>query len=70
MTNRWLVAYAILTVTLLSAQKAVAVEPLSTKELAEHWIHYAKDTQAKDAICVRYRQSFIDGALATDEQHK
>ena len=69
MTNRWLVAYAILTVTLLSAQKAVAVEPLSTKELAEHCIHYAEDTQGKDAIfCVRYIQGFIDGAVATDER--
>lgn len=69
MTNRWLVAYMILAIMLVSAQKAAAVEPLSTKELAEHCIHYAEDPEGKDAIfCVRYVQGFIDGAVATDER--
>jgi len=54
---------------LLSIDKAVAVEPLSTKELAEHCVHYAENPDGEDAIfCVRYVQGFIDGAVATDER--
>jgi len=54
---------------LLSIEKAVAVEPLSTKELAEHCVHYAENPTGEDAIfCVRYVQGFIDGAVATDER--
>ena len=54
---------------LLSIDKAVAVEPLSTKELAEHCFHYAENPTGEDAIfCVRYVQGFIDGAVATDER--
>lgn len=54
---------------LVSLQSANAVEPLSTRELAEHCIHYAEDPEGKDAIfCVRYVQGFIDGAVATDER--
>jgi hypothetical protein len=69
MMNRWLVAYTILIAMMVSANKANAVEPLSTKELAEHCIHYAEDLLGKDAIfCVRYVQGFIDGAVATDER--
>jgi hypothetical protein len=45
------------------------VEPLSTKELAEHCLQYADDPEGEDAIfCVRYVQGFIDGAVATDER--
>lgn len=59
----------IVLVALLSIEKAVAVEPLSTKELAEHCIHYAENPTGEDAIfCVRYVQGFIDGAVATDER--
>ena len=48
---------------------AAAVEPLSTKELAEHCLHYHDDPEGTDAIfCVRYVQGFIDGAVATDER--
>lgn len=54
---------------LLSIEKALAVEPLSTKDLAEHCIRYAEDPTGEDAIfCVRYVQGFIDGAVATDER--
>ena len=69
MVNRVFVAYVILVAALLSTQKAAAVEPLSTKELAEHCVHYAEDPDGEDAIfCVRYVQGFIDGAVATDER--
>lgn len=69
MTNTWLVAFATLLTILLSPQKAAAVEALSTKELAEHCIHYDEDPIGEDAIfCVRYVQGFIDGAVATDER--
>jgi len=52
-----------------SIEKADAVEPLSTKELAEHCIHYAENPTGEDAtFCVRYVQGFIDGAVATDER--
>lgn len=54
---------------LLPIDKALAVEPLSTKELAEHCLQYADDPEGEDAIfCVRYVQGFIDGAVATDER--
>jgi len=69
MANRGLVACLILLAMLLSAEKAAAVEPLSTKELAEHCVHYAENPTGEDAIfCVRYVQGFIDGAVATDER--
>lgn len=69
MPNKRLVAYLILLAALLSTEKAAAVEPLSTKELAEHCIHYAENPVGEDAIfCVRYVQGFIDGAVATDER--
>ena len=58
-----------LAVPLILADKARAVEPLSTKELAEHCIYYADNPTGEDAIfCVRYVQGFIDGAVATDER--
>ena len=54
---------------LLPIHNAAAVEPLSTKELAGHCIHYAEKPTGEDAIfCVRYVQGFIDGAVATDER--
>jgi Ssp1 endopeptidase immunity protein Rap1a len=63
-----LAGFAVL-MALTSIEKAVAVEPLSTKELAEHCIHYAENPTGEDAIfCVRYVQGFIDGAVATDER--
>ena len=53
----------------LPIHDAAAVEPLSTKELAEHCAHYEEDREGKDAVfCVRYVQGFIDGAVATDER--
>jgi len=69
MENRGLVACLISLAALLSTEKAAAVEPLSTKELAEHCFHYAENPDGEDAIfCVRYVQGFIDGAVATDER--
>lgn len=54
---------------LQSTRDAIAVEPLSTRQLAQHCTHYFKDREGKDAIfCVRYIQGFIDGAVATDER--
>lgn len=51
----------------LISDRAGAVEPLSTPELAEHCALYYDDRDGKDAIfCVRYVQGFIDGAVATD----
>lgn len=69
MTNKWFVAYMVFVVSLLSANQGHAVESLSTKELAEHCIHYYDDPDGEHAIfCVRYVQGFIDGAVATDER--
>ena len=69
MANKRFVSYLILVAALLSAPKTAAVEPLSTKELAEHCVHYAENPKGEDAIfCVRYVQGFIDGAVATDDR--
>ena len=51
------------------AQRAEAVEALSTEELAEHCEIYINEPDGEDGIfCVRYIQGFIDGAVATDER--
>lgn len=51
------------------AQRAEAVEALSTEELAEHCEIYLNEPEGEDGIfCVRYIQGFIDGAVATDER--
>ena len=51
------------------AQKAIAFEPLSAKELAVHCGDYRKTPESLDAqFCVRYIQGFVDGAIATDLQ--
>lgn len=57
------------TLLLLVADRANAIENLSTPELAEHCAFYYEDREGKDAIfCIRYVQGFIDGAVATDER--
>lgn len=54
---------------LLLSPFALALEKLSTPELAEHCALYYEDRDGKDAIfCIRYIQGFIDGAIATDER--
>lgn len=65
-----LISSALFAVALaLIAPTATAVEPLSSKELAEHCVHYNDSPTGKDAIfCVRYVQGFIDGAVAMDER--
>ena len=69
MISKLFVAFVTTLIVLLPLRSADAVEPLSTKELAEHCLHYAEDPDGKDAIfCVRYVQGFIDGAVATDER--
>lgn len=69
MANSRLAVFVVCMAALLSAKKAAAVEPLSTKELAEHCVHYAENPIGKDAVfCVRYVQGFVDGAVATDER--
>ena len=69
MTPNQFVSFITTLMVLVPLQSADAVEPLSTKELAEHCLHYAEDPDGKDAIfCVRYVQGFIDGAVATDER--
>jgi len=69
MANRRLVAYLIMVAAILSTAKTTAVEPMSSKELTEHCVHYAENPKGEDAIfCVRYVQGFIDGAVATDER--
>jgi len=46
----------------------LAVESLSSAELASHCIRYRTAPNGEDGIfCVRYIQGFIDGAVATDE---
>ena len=51
------------------AERAEAVEALSTEELAEHCEIYLNEPDGEDGIfCVRYIQGFIDGAVATDER--
>ncbi len=52
---------------ILLAERAGAVEPLSTPELAGHCAFYYEDREGEDAIfCIRYVQGFIDGAVVTD----
>jgi len=69
MVRRLLPIRLTLLALILPVTKAIAVEPLSTKELAEHCVHYAERPAGEDAIfCVRYVQGFIDGAVATDER--
>jgi len=64
----WLVS-GLLLLAFLPIQDVAAVEPLSSKDLAEHCMHYAEVPDGEDAIfCVRYIQGFIDGAVATDER--
>lgn len=56
-------------VVMLTTDRAMAVEALSTEELVSHCIEYDNDPEGKDGIfCVRYLQGFIDGAVATDER--
>lgn len=50
-------------------QSALAITPLSAKELASHCALYPKNPDSLDGqFCVRYIQGFIDGAIATDAQ--
>ena len=61
--------YGLVSLTFLPNLDVAAVESLSSKELAEHCVHYAEAPDGEDAIfCVRYIQGFIDGAVATDER--
>ncbi len=53
----------------LLADRAYAVEALSTEELVSHCVYYEDDPEGTDGVfCVRYIQGFIDGAVATDER--
>ena len=53
----------------LLADRAHAVEALSTEELVSHCVYYEDDPEGADGVfCVRYIQGFIDGAVATDER--
>ncbi len=53
----------------LLADRALAVEALSTEELVSHCVYYEDDPEGADGVfCVRYIQGFIDGAVATDER--
>jgi hypothetical protein len=63
-------AIAFLTLAILAlSPAAMAVEKLSTDELASHCVHYLNDPDGTDGtFCVRYIQGFIDGAVATDER--
>ena len=62
----WLAALA---AAFFFAERAEAVEALSTAELAEHCEIYLNEPDGEDGIfCVRYIQGFIDGAVATDER--
>ncbi len=56
-------------VAVLAIHDAVAVETLSTRELASHCAHFPDKPDSPDGVfCVRYIQGFIDGAIATDER--
>ena len=69
MIPRMLLASVLVLMVFVPISDVAAVEPLATKELAEHCAHYDEDPAGKDAIfCVRYVQGFIDGAVATDER--
>ena len=62
----WLAALA---AVCFFAERAQAVEALSTEELAEHCEIYLNEPDGEDGIfCVRYIQGFIDGAVVTDER--
>lgn len=69
MTPRFLFASIAAIAMFIPGVDTVAVEALSTPELAEHCAHYPEEPEGEDAIfCVRYVQGFIDGAVATDER--
>ena len=69
MNFRTCLVVGLLFMAFLPNQDVAAVEPLSSKELAEHCVHYPVAPEGEDAIfCVRYIQGFIDGAVATDER--
>ena len=54
---------------LMASAPAVAVEALSSAELASHCDKYHDETASEDrTFCVRYIQGFIDGAVVTDER--
>lgn len=62
---RWAGALPVLAFTL----PAVAVEALSSAELALHCDKYHDENAPEDrTFCVRYIQGFIDGAVVTDER--
>jgi hypothetical protein len=59
----------ILLVLITITKNALAITPLSAKELASHCVVYPKAPDSLDGqFCVRYIQGFIDGAIATDAQ--
>lgn len=59
----------VLLIMMMTAERAVAVEALSTEELVSHCAVYENDPEGEDGIfCVRYLQGFIDGAVVTDER--
>ncbi len=64
-----LIVICTLFLVLLLADRAYAVEALSTEELVSHCVYYEDDPEGTDGVfCVRYIQGFIDGAVATDER--
>lgn len=71
-TGTWFVKtvfVATLVAAMLPARFALAVEPLSTVELASHCDKYYDEKLTEDrTFCTRYIQGFIDGAVVTDER--
>lgn len=52
---------------LLSAKSALAIEPMTLKELSELCENYQKNSESSESKqCVRYIKGFIDGAIAID----
>ncbi|MBX2847191.1 MAG: hypothetical protein KTR16_02635 [Acidiferrobacterales bacterium] len=68
MTDKFTI-YCTLLLIILFRQDALAIEPLSAQELAEHCAFYKDEPDSVDAVfCVRFIQGFIDGAIATDQR--
>lgn len=69
MSKFTLAAATVVTLITCQYQDTLAVEPLSSEELASHCIEYRRAPGDIDGIfCVRYIQGFIDGAVVTDER--
>ncbi|MCW8879091.1 MAG: Rap1a/Tai family immunity protein [Kangiellaceae bacterium] len=58
---------SLLLISLLGVKPALAIEPMTLKELSGLCENYQKDSESSESKqCVRYIKGFIDGAIAID----